>query len=66
MYVYTELLTAMIRHPRSLGLVGRVWSTLFMLGQLRTPAVRRAAWPHYTFGCKRILFSSRWLPGVAT
>ncbi len=64
MYAYTELLTLMIRHPRSVGLIGRLWSTLFMLGQLRDRTVRRAVWPRYTFGCKRILFSSKWLPAL--
>lgn len=64
LYAYTELLTMMIRHPRSLGLLGRLWSTLFMLGQLRDRSVRRAVWPRYTFGCKRVLFSSRWLPAL--
>ncbi len=24
--------------------------------------MRRKVWPHYTFGCKRVLFSSLWLP----
>jgi cation diffusion facilitator CzcD-associated flavoprotein CzcO len=62
--VYLELLTAMIRHPRALGWIGRTWSTLFMRMQLRDPEVRRKAWPDYTFGCKRVLFSSRYLPAL--
>ena len=64
MYLYTELLTAMIRHPRTFGLLGRLWSTLFMRGQLRGGSIRRLVWPGYTFGCKRILFSSKWLPAL--
>jgi cation diffusion facilitator CzcD-associated flavoprotein CzcO len=35
-----------------------------MRWQLRDPEVRRKAWPHYTFGCKRILFSSHYLPAL--
>ena len=63
-YRYTEVLTLWIRHPRTIGLIGRAWSTLFMRWQLRDPEVRRRAWPDYTFGCKRILFSSRYLPAL--
>jgi cation diffusion facilitator CzcD-associated flavoprotein CzcO len=63
-YLYTESLTAMIRNPRTLGRVGRLWSTAFMRAQLRDPAVRAKAWPDFTFGCKRVLFSSRYLPAL--
>ncbi len=62
MFNYGESLTAMIRHPRTLGMLGKLRSTLFMRWQLRDPELRRKAWPDYTFGCKRILFSSWWLP----
>ncbi len=62
MFNYGESLTAMIRHPRTLGRLGKLRSTLFMRWQLRDPELRRKAWPDYTFGCKRILFSSWWLP----
>ncbi|MEQ3549162.1 NAD(P)/FAD-dependent oxidoreductase [Pseudonocardia nematodicida] len=61
---YCEMLTVMIRHPRTWGLLGRLWSTLFMRSALRDPALRRRVWPDFTFGCKRILFSSRWLPAL--
>jgi cation diffusion facilitator CzcD-associated flavoprotein CzcO len=63
-YNYGESLTLMIRHPRTLGLVGRMRSGLFMRAQLRNRKVRRQAWPHYTFGCKRVLFSSHFLPAL--
>ena len=36
-----------------------------MRSQLKDPALRRKAWPDYTFGCKRILFSSHYLPALA-
>ena len=62
--VYLESLTAMIRNPATLGRVGTLWSTLFMRAQLRDPEVRRKAWPDYTFGCKRVLFSSHFLPAL--
>lgn len=61
---YGESLTAMIRNPRTLGWLGRLRSTLFMRRQLRDPAVRRKVWPDYTFGCKRVLFSSYFLPAL--
>ena len=61
-FEYTESLTLMIRHPRTLGRIGWLWSALFMRMQLRDREVRRQVWPHYRFGCKRILFSSFWLP----
>jgi cation diffusion facilitator CzcD-associated flavoprotein CzcO len=41
-----------------------VRSALFMRWQLRDPEVRRKVWPDYTWGCKRILFSSWFLPAL--
>jgi cation diffusion facilitator CzcD-associated flavoprotein CzcO len=64
LFHYGESLTAMIRHPRWLGLLGRARSAGFMRWQLRDPEVRRAVWPDYTFGCKRVLFSSHFLPAL--
>ena len=61
-FEYTESLTLMIRNPGTLGRIGALWSTLFMRMQLRDATVRRKAWPDFQFGCKRILFSSYWLP----
>jgi len=52
----------MIRHPRGFGWLGKLRSALFMRWQLRDPEVRRKVWPDYTFGCKRVLFSSSFLP----
>jgi len=63
-YYYAESLTMMIRHPRTVGQIGRLRSALFMRWQLRDPVVRRKAWPRYTFGCKRVLFSSHFLPAL--
>jgi cation diffusion facilitator CzcD-associated flavoprotein CzcO len=60
-YQYAEMLTRMIRNPRSWGRIGHAWSASFMRWQLRDPEVRRKAWPDYTFGCKRVLFSSHYL-----
>ena len=61
-YYYAEALTLQIRNPRTWGRIGRLNSWLFMRRQLKDPVVRRKAWPDYTFGCKRILFSSEFLP----
>jgi cation diffusion facilitator CzcD-associated flavoprotein CzcO len=63
-FEYGESLTAMIRHPRTLGVLGRARSSMFMRTQLKDPALRRKAWPDYTFGCKRVLFSSLFLPAL--
>jgi cation diffusion facilitator CzcD-associated flavoprotein CzcO len=63
-YHYAETLTRMIRHPRTLGRIGHAWSATFMRLQLKDPEVRRKAWPDYTFGCKRVLFSSHYLPAL--
>jgi len=61
---YAEALTASIRHPRTIGRVLALRSAAFMRLQLRDPEVRRKAWPDYTFGCKRVLFSSTYLPAL--
>ena len=63
-FAYTESLTLAIRHPRTLGRLSGFISAAFMRSQLRDPEVRRKAWPDYTFGCKRILFSSYFLPAL--
>jgi cation diffusion facilitator CzcD-associated flavoprotein CzcO len=61
-FEYGESLTAMIRHPRTAGKIGAARSAVFMRSQLRDPEIRRKVWPDYTFGCKRVLFSSSYLP----
>jgi cation diffusion facilitator CzcD-associated flavoprotein CzcO len=63
-YHYGETLTRAIRNPRGFGRVGHLYSAAFMRWQLRDPEVRRKAWPDYTFGCKRVLFSSHYLPAL--
>jgi cation diffusion facilitator CzcD-associated flavoprotein CzcO len=63
-YHYGETLTRAIRNPRGFGRVGHFYSAAFMRWQLRDPEVRRKAWPDYTFGCKRVLFSSNYLPAL--
>jgi cation diffusion facilitator CzcD-associated flavoprotein CzcO len=64
MFNYCESLTLMIRHPRTWGRLGALRSAAFMRMQLRDREVRRKVWPDYTFGCKRILFSSTFLPAL--
>jgi cation diffusion facilitator CzcD-associated flavoprotein CzcO len=61
---YGELLTRMIRSPERIGKLGRARSTRFMRRQIKDPALREQLWPDYQFGCKRVLFSSRWLPAL--
>ena len=62
MFWYSESLTFAIRHPRTAGRVLGLRSALFMRSQLRDPELREKVWPDYTFGCKRVLFSSYYLP----
>jgi len=64
MFQYMESLTAAIRHPSTLGWLGRLRSAMFMRWQLRDRELRRKVWPNYTFGCKRVLFSSAYLPAL--
>jgi cation diffusion facilitator CzcD-associated flavoprotein CzcO len=63
-FQYTESLTLAIRHPRTFGRLARARSAAFMRSQLEDPETRAKAWPDYTFGCKRILFSSNFLPAL--
>lgn len=63
-YEYGESLTFAIRHPDTVGRALAARSAAFMRSQLKDPDVRRRAWPDYTFGCKRVLFSSAWLPAL--
>ncbi len=64
-FEYTESLTLTIRHPRTIGRIAALRSAAFMRSQLKDPELRARAWPDYTFGCKRILFSSYFLPTLA-
>ncbi len=64
MFQYCESLTLAIRHPRTVGRLLHLRSALFMRWQLRDGALRRKVWPDYTFGCKRVLFSSYFLPAL--
>src|SRR4051794_27261295 len=63
-YNYGESLTAMIRHPRTLGRIGALQSARHMRKQLTDTELRDRIWPDYTFGCKRVLFSSDFLPAL--
>jgi cation diffusion facilitator CzcD-associated flavoprotein CzcO len=65
MFQYCESLTLAIRHPRTVGRLLHLRSALFMRWQLRDRDRRRSVWPDYTFGCKRVLFSSYFLPTLA-
>jgi cation diffusion facilitator CzcD-associated flavoprotein CzcO len=61
MFQYCEAITLAIRHPRTIGRLAGARSAAFMRSQLKDPEIRRKAWPDYTFGCKRVLFSSHYL-----
>lgn len=63
-YWYGECLTLAIRHPRTLGRLLGLRSKQFMHSQVKDPALRAKLIPDYTFGCKRVLFSSFFLPAL--
>ena len=63
-YWYGEALTLMIRHPKTLGRIGAIRSKQFMYSQVKDPEMRSKLIPDYTFGCKRVLFSSFFLPAL--
>jgi cation diffusion facilitator CzcD-associated flavoprotein CzcO len=63
-FEYGESLTFAIRHPRTIGRLTAARSAAFMRLQLRDPELRSKIWPDYTFGCKRVLFSSYFLPAL--
>lgn len=63
-FQYCESLTLAIRHPRTVGRLLALRSARFMRRQMPDPELRARAWPDYTFGCKRVLFSSHYLPAL--
>jgi cation diffusion facilitator CzcD-associated flavoprotein CzcO len=65
LFNFLEGLTMAIRHPRTLGRATAWRSAWFMRRQTPDPELRRRIWPDYTFGCKRVLFSSHYLPALA-
>ncbi|HEY1569243.1 MAG TPA: NAD(P)/FAD-dependent oxidoreductase, partial [Solirubrobacteraceae bacterium] len=62
LFHYCESLTMAIRHPRTVGRLTGMRSAAFMRRQLPDAELRARVWPDYTFGCKRVLFSSHYLP----
>jgi cation diffusion facilitator CzcD-associated flavoprotein CzcO len=64
LFNYCEALTLTIRHPRTIGRLLGLRSRLFMRRQLPDPELRAKVMPGYIFGCKRVLFSSRYLPAL--
>jgi cation diffusion facilitator CzcD-associated flavoprotein CzcO len=65
LFGFREGLTASIRHPRTLGRLSAMRSARFMRAQVPDSELRRRVWPDYTFGCKRALFSSYYLPTLS-
>lgn len=65
LFNFLEGLTLSIRHPRTVGRVTAWRSAAFMRSQTPDPELRRRVWPDYTFGCKRVLFSSHFLPALS-
>jgi cation diffusion facilitator CzcD-associated flavoprotein CzcO len=65
LFNFLEGLTLSIRHPRTVGRLSAWRSARFMRSQTPDPELRRRIWPDYTFGCKRVLFSSHYLPALS-
>ena len=65
LFNFLEGLTLSIRHPRTFGRISAWRSVRFMRAQTPDPELRRRVWPDYTFGCKRVLFSSHYLPALS-
>jgi cation diffusion facilitator CzcD-associated flavoprotein CzcO len=63
-YWWMEWIVLGLLKARPLAWGSRMTSAAFMRAQLRDPEVRRKVWPDYPFGCKRILFSSYFLPAL--
>ncbi len=63
-FQYSEALTATIRHPRTVGRLAAWRSACSCARSSTTRTLRRKVWPDYTFGCKRVLFSSMFLPAL--
>ncbi|MBJ7471905.1 MAG: NAD(P)/FAD-dependent oxidoreductase [Solirubrobacteraceae bacterium] len=62
---FVEQITRSIKHPATAGRILKLRSIAFMRWQLRgAPELREQLWPDYTFGCKRILFTSHFLPAL--
>jgi cation diffusion facilitator CzcD-associated flavoprotein CzcO len=64
MFWYCESLTLAIRHPKTVGRFLGMRSASFMKREIKDPVLREKLWPDYTFGCKRVLFSSHWFPAL--
>ena len=64
LFAFLEGLTLSIRHPRTVGRLLALRSAAFMRHQVSDPDLRERIWPDYTFGCKRVLFSSHYLPAL--
>ncbi|MGQ0467810.1 MAG: flavin-containing monooxygenase [Sporichthyaceae bacterium] len=65
-FYYCELLTFCIRHPRLMGPPMEARSKAFMRLQMRggSKELIRKSTPDYRFGCKRIVFTSHFLPAL--
>ena len=67
LFAYLEALTLCIRHPRTFGhVLGALVAGRSCAASSRTtPSCASSVWPDYTIGCKRVLFSSTFLPALA-
>jgi cation diffusion facilitator CzcD-associated flavoprotein CzcO len=64
LWMLSELMTAaFVRVPALRSLI-QAWATLFMRRQVPDPELRKKIWPDYPIGCKRVLFSSYYLPAL--
>ena len=64
-YILLEILALVYAHlPRALPLLS-VIPRRYLRNNVPDPERRAALTPHYTLGCKRLLFSNQWIPTLA-
>ncbi len=64
MWAVLETFVYALTTSRPVFHVLRLWSKTFMRRQIKDPALRAKLTPDYEFGCKRILFTSYYLPAL--
>jgi cation diffusion facilitator CzcD-associated flavoprotein CzcO len=64
LWMLSEVMTAaFVRVPALRSLI-HASATVFMRRQVPDPELRKKIWPDYPIGCKRVLFSSYYLPAL--
>jgi cation diffusion facilitator CzcD-associated flavoprotein CzcO len=64
MWMLSELMTAAFIRLPAIRWLMQACAGAFMRSQVRDPDLRAKIWPAYPLGCKRVLFSSYYLPAL--